>query len=60
MAKETCTICGAGVCKICSLVVLVAGILFLLQDLAVWGFWNISWYTVVLVLIGLGGLIGKK
>ncbi|GAF72302.1 unnamed protein product, partial [marine sediment metagenome] len=49
---------GAGICKGCAVVALIAGILFLLQDLAVWNFWNISWYTVAFVLVGLLCLIG--
>lgn len=55
-----CPICGvgAGICKGCAIITLIAGILFLLQDLAVWNFWNISWYTVAFVLVGLLCLIG--
>jgi len=45
-------------CKKCMMltgvVVLVLGVLFLLQDLKVWSFWNISWYTALLIV---GGLI---
>ena len=32
---------------------IIAGILLLLQDLGVWAFWNISWYTVVFILGGI-------
>ena len=35
---------------------LVAGILFLLQDLGYWNFWNISWYTFLFIWMGIGAL----
>ena len=41
---------------ICGGLFLVFGLLFLLQDLGVWDFWGISWYTVLFVLMGAGGL----
>ncbi|MBI4450472.1 hypothetical protein HY642_00725 [Candidatus Woesearchaeota archaeon] len=41
-------ICGTGF--------VVAGILFLLQDLQVWNFWNINWYTVLFLWMGIGAL----
>ncbi|MBS3121254.1 hypothetical protein J4434_00020 [Candidatus Woesearchaeota archaeon] len=44
-----CDKCG----KLCGLLLLVIGILFLLQDLAVWSFWNLNWYTVAFLLFGL-------
>lgn len=56
MAKKkanTCNICGTGMCKGSALVILIAGILFLLQDLGVWNFWGISWYTVAFIVTGL-------
>ena len=34
----------------------VLGILFLLQDLEIWPFWNISWYTALFVVIGVAHL----
>jgi hypothetical protein len=40
--------------KLCAVLLLVFGILFLLRDLNVWNFWNIQWWTVVFVLAGLG------
>ena len=49
-----CMLCDK-CCKMCGVVVLVLGVLFLLQDLAVWNFWNISWYTAAFILVGLGG-----
>jgi len=49
MACEKCTkIMGAGW--------LILGILFLLRDLGQWNFWNISWWTAVLLWIGIGKL----
>jgi len=55
MAKKeecVCPICNMGLCKVCSLVALIVGILFLLQDLEIWNFWNISWYTVGFLIVG--------
>lgn len=31
---------------------LLAGILFLLVDVGVWGFWGLNWWTVVLLIFG--------
>jgi len=31
---------------------LVFGLIFLLKDLNVWNFWNISWFTVAFILYG--------
>jgi len=43
-------------CKKCSkisgIMILVAGVLFLLQDLAIWNFWGLNWYTVLFIIIG--------
>ena len=47
MACEKCS-------KLCSVLLIVFGVLFLLQDLNVWDFWAISWYTVGFILLGLG------
>ncbi|MFH1053479.1 MAG: hypothetical protein V1740_03620 [Candidatus Woesearchaeota archaeon] len=44
-----CSKCG----KLCALLVLVLGVLFLLQDLKVWNFWNISWYTILFLLMAI-------
>jgi len=49
--------------KMGGVVFLVLGILFLLQNLGVWNFWNIQWYTVLFLLFGLmhlGGCPGCK
>ncbi len=56
MGKDTCHICGTHGCKACCWIMLVIGILFLLQDTGRWAFWNLSWYTVVFLLVGLGGV----
>lgn len=47
---------------LCGIVVLVVGILFLLKDLNVWGFWGITPWTAVFVLVGLAMMCkkGKK
>jgi hypothetical protein len=31
---------------------LVFGLLFLLRDINIWDFWNIQWWTVLFVLMG--------
>ena len=55
-----CDMAGTGMCRTISLLTLIAGVLFLLQDLGVWAFWNISWYTVAFILTGLMFLIAHK
>ncbi|HII16700.1 TPA: hypothetical protein HA361_02180 [Candidatus Woesearchaeota archaeon] len=42
--------------KITGVLVLVAGILFLLVDIGFWKFFDLSWYTVVFLLLGLVGI----
>mgnify|MGYP001563536298 FL=1 len=37
-------------------VALVAGVLFLLRDFGAWDFWNIQWYSVLFVLLGMGAM----
>jgi hypothetical protein len=59
MDKKACLKgCCVGPAWLGPLVVLVIGVLFLLRDLNVWDFWNISWWTAVFVLMGLCGLLG--
>ena len=41
---------------VCGGLFVLFGLLFLLQDLDVWNFWNLSWYTVLFLLMGVGGL----
>ena len=47
-------------CKKCRMVgavlFLVAGIALLLKDMNVWNFWNISGWSVLFILLGLGGV----
>jgi len=45
---QTCKKCG----MMGGMMFLVLGILFLLQDLAIWDFWGISWYTALFLLVG--------
>ncbi|MEK6907531.1 MAG: hypothetical protein AABW45_03300 [Nanoarchaeota archaeon] len=40
--------------KIFGWVVLLAGVLYLLSDLGWVGWWNVNWWTVAFVLVGLG------
>ncbi|MBI4453689.1 hypothetical protein HY636_03520 [Candidatus Woesearchaeota archaeon] len=42
--------------KLCGLLFLIAGVLFLLQDLNLWNFWGLNWYTIVFLLVGAGHL----
>ena len=39
---------------ICGVLLLLIGVAFLLVDLGKWTFWNISWYTIVFLLAGIG------
>jgi hypothetical protein len=47
-------------CKKCTTIsgwlMLIAGVLFLLQNLNIWSFWNLQWYTVLFILWGAGSL----
>jgi hypothetical protein len=36
----------------------VFGVLFLLQNLGVWNFWNIQWYTTLFLLFGIAHIGG--
>ncbi len=38
---------------VCAFVLLLLGVLFLLRDLGIWNFWNIQWYTALLLWLGL-------
>jgi len=60
MAKKETLCTGTGLCKTCSIVAVIVGILFLLQDLAIWDFWGISWYTVAFIMVGLYCLMSYK
>jgi len=46
--------------KICGWTFLVLGILFMLQDFGIWYFWNISWWTALFVVMGIGSLASVK
>ena len=52
------------VCKKCLMIggaaFLVLGVLFLLQDLKIWDFWGINWYTALFVVVGAGYLGSSK
>ncbi len=50
--KEDCCVCDTKICKGCSLVALIVGVLFLLKDFGVWNFWGINWWTVGFLLVG--------
>ena len=65
MAKKPetipCPICNAGLCKVCSCVALVIGILYLLRDIAVADYtFGIQWYTIGFLMLGGGFLLGLK
>ena len=46
---DLCEKCG----KFAGVVLLLAGVGFLLVDLGVWTFWNVKWYTILILLGGL-------
>jgi len=46
----TCAKCR----KMCAWLVLLAGIGLLAVDLGYWDFYNISWYTLVFLILGVG------
>jgi len=46
--------CCEKCCKMFGLLALVFGVLFLLQDLGVWAFWGVNWWTVLFLLAGVG------
>jgi hypothetical protein len=49
-----------GKCKKCAgILMLIFGLLFLLQNLRVWTFWGIQWYTVLFIIAGFG-MIGRS
>jgi hypothetical protein len=47
-------------CNKCYLIggilLLVIGVLFLLQDLGVWNFWDLNWWSVLIILCGVTAL----
>ena len=47
-------------CKKCGMLagalLLVLGVLFLLRDLGVWDFWNVQWWTALILFAGLAHL----
>ena len=56
MAKETGMRGGMCSCphhKTFGWIFLIAGIVFLLRDWGIWDFWNIQWWTVLFIFIGL-------
>jgi len=46
--------------KVFAFVVLLVGILFLLKDLNYWSFWNLNWWTVGFLMLGLKKVAGCK
>jgi len=46
---KTCHKC----CIFGGLLLLALGVLFLLRDVGVWDFWNIQWWTALLLFLGL-------
>lgn len=41
---------------VCGVLLLALGLLMLLQNLGIWNFWNIQWYTGVLIIFGVGSI----
>ena len=40
-------------------IILILGILFLLADLGIWGFFGINWWTALLIVWGICALFSK-
>ena len=38
--------------KVTAFLLVLVGVLFLLVDLGVWKFWNLQWWTVLFLIIG--------
>ena len=51
-------------CKKCSMAAgamfLVLGVAYLLQDLGMWNFWGINWWTALFLLMGIGHMCASK
>lgn len=58
--KCTCPTCDMGLCHVFAIIAVITGILFILQDLGVIGFWKIGWYGIGFVLAGLAFLFAYK
>jgi hypothetical protein len=43
--------------RVSGVLLLLFGIIFLLKDLMVWDFWGINWWTVLMLLVGLGSVM---
>ena len=46
--------------KVSGAIFVVLGVLFLLRDLAIWEFWNISWWTALFIVVGVGSFASSK
>ncbi len=46
--------CGCQHHKMFGWFVLLLGVLFLVRDFGIWNFWNIQWWSIAFILIGLG------
>ncbi|MDO8642011.1 MAG: hypothetical protein Q7R76_00265 [Candidatus Woesearchaeota archaeon] len=49
---KCCSKCG----KMCGVLLLALGVVFVLKDLNVWNFWGVNWWSALLLLVGLGKL----
>ena len=53
--------CGCKKCSMmCGVLVLVAGVLYLLTDLGYVNWWKLQWYTVLFLLWGVGSVAMTK
>ena len=50
---------GKNFMGMCAYTLTIVGILFLLRDLGKWNFWNVQWWTVLFLMMGIFGLVGK-
>ena len=46
--------------KVMAVILLIVGILYLGQDYAWWDFWKVSWFTAVVLILGIGKLANSK
>ena len=54
MMGNMCAKCG----KMTGIIFLLIGIAYLITDLGIggWNFWGIQWWTILFLLMGLGGI----
>jgi len=59
MSEGTCSSCCCSCAKWVAWVVLVAGVLWLLNDYGAAPWWNVSWWTLGALVVSIGWLLKK-